>query len=160
MTWTSEKQAARYARLKAEGRCVCCGGGMLPEWAGVRCPTCTENQAEQRSTEEAKERRRPRASAYQRSWYAENRERAAAYQRARRLEKKIRGQCIRCSQPAADDSVYCAPHHEREKTRVRGQARRRRERLRAERIRGDALTSGTVADAGHERPPTRARRAA
>jgi len=99
---------------------------MLPEWHGVRCPSCVERQAESRSSEAAKERRRPLAAKYQRDRYAANREQEAKNQRARRLAKKLRGECIRCSQPASDVSIYCPAHYASEKVRVRDQQRRRR----------------------------------
>ena len=129
----AERQRARYHRFKSEGRCVQCGGLMLPEWAGrVHCPQCAEAKAARAQTPEQLARRRELSRGRMRRQYQADPVRAAAQQRERRNEKKMRGECIRCPQAALEDSNHCAHHRETERTRVREQARRRRAKQRAE----------------------------
>lgn len=158
MTWTAEKQAARYARLKDEGRCVGCGGVLLPEWGELaHCPTCLEREAAQRVERERNEtagaraeRLKTRAAAARRR-YAADPEGFRQYIREQRQQKKEAGICLKCPAPAADDSLHCVRHRETERKRQREAARARRERMRAA-----AQPTSTVEDAGDLRPARRA----
>lgn len=131
--WTPAQQRARYARLRSENRCVTCAGGMLPEWTGVHCPSCREKRSTYAESDAARAKRYERARTVLKAKYQEDPVKAAARQRAKRHEKKLRGECTRCVQPALDDSNFCASHLVTERARVRDCARRRRERQRQER---------------------------
>lgn len=133
MSIEADRQRARYARLKAAGRCVQCSGLLLPEWVGrVHCPACAEAKANRAQTDEQRARRRELSRGRMRRKYQADPVKAARLQRERREAKKQRGECIRCPHAALDDSNYCATHLETERARVRDQARRRRERRRME----------------------------
>lgn len=128
--WTASKQRGKYQRMKAEGRCVVCTGTLLPEWTGVMCPECAERHAiaqrERGWTDEQRQRRNERQRArYVRLNYVSR-------QRELRHAKKARGECIRCTDKAAEDSNYCERHRESERVRIRNQARRRRAAQRAQ----------------------------
>jgi hypothetical protein len=46
-------------------------------------------------------------------------------------ERKLSGSCVRCGQPAADDSVFCERHHQRAKRYARKAVRELRQTRRA-----------------------------
>lgn len=127
--WTADQQRARREKLKADGRCVRCGGGMLPEWAGyVHCPECREKRAaatrKYNHTERGRERDRrwKERKRQDPEWRRKDWDRTIAY----KLYKKLNGLCRDCSDPSLDDSLYCLPCRDRARKRTRDWMRRYR----------------------------------
>jgi hypothetical protein len=114
---------ARYHRLKAARRCVNCTAGLQDD-DGVMCVECVE------AAKESVRRRWLKVRSYkkfaQRRWRAANAERARARRKAIWLEKKIAGICVRCKQPALEDSIECAAHRERSREYGRNSYRLRK----------------------------------
>lgn len=106
---TAEAQKAKYWARKLAERCVACGCELLPEWDGVMCPTCAEKQVDKSNRYARTERGRANRIKTQRAYTERNR--AAINRRAedRRLDKKVAGECARCSRPATDGDC-CAEH--------------------------------------------------
>jgi hypothetical protein len=116
----------RYARLRAEKKCVQCAGLLLPEWGTPsRCPECRENRkpSVHKYLKSKKGRRMTRR--YRRK--PEVREARKATLRATRLEKKLSGECLDCVQPCLEESPYCQKHLDVHRAANRDYSRRRRE---------------------------------
>lgn len=125
--WTAEKARARYARRRAARECVRCGGGMLPEWGErAACPSCVDQMRDYRESAAAIRARRARNRKRAAAEYAADPDAARAEVRARYTAKKLRGECIRCPEPIAEDSLYCGTHKEAENQKNRDRARDRR----------------------------------
>lgn len=129
-SWTPEKQRAKYARLRAEGRCVQCAGKMLPEWgAKVHCPVCAEarNESSRRYNKTKQGRSRDK------EWHRRARsseaylDRERARQRGYKLAKKLAGICRDCPAPSLPDNIRCEEC--RDIARARGREYMRCQRL-------------------------------
>lgn len=127
MTWSAVKEREKYARRRAEGRCVRCGGLMLPEWGtACLCPGCADRRREYDSRPEVQAKERERSRLRAAALYAQDPEAFRRERRNRYEAKKLAGICIRCPSPCAEDSIYCAPHRETENAKNREAQRRRR----------------------------------
>ena len=103
---------ARREQMKADGRCIDCTGRMLPEWPGAICPSCREGRAE--SARKYAASHRDQRNQMSRRLYAANRGDRRAYRKARYWRLKAAGLCVWCTRPAAEASVYCGEHQERQ----------------------------------------------
>lgn len=116
-----------YQARKAARVCVDCKSDLaaLEGHKGVRCPECAavSAAAKRRYNRSAK----GRAAAKRCRSREAAKARMAERQRRRRLERKMRGQCLYCSEPAGDESVFCALHQEQSNDRCRDYSRRKQE---------------------------------
>ena len=98
---------ALYQQRKANRQCVRCG---VPFTVGTVCEWCKvkvkRSNKRYRKSKNGKDNKRSNHKKYQSS--AKGRERLRQY----REDKKIRGECIDCSEPALDDSNYCLKHRD------------------------------------------------
>lgn len=105
------KAKVRYYRLKDARQCVCCASPLEPD-DGVKCVICAEQSlsAALRRADRNREEFNARKREGMRANYHANIEHRRAQLRARRLDKKLRGECYDCTDPAAEDNIRC-PHH-------------------------------------------------
>lgn len=133
-------QRARYARLKAERRCVDCTAGLQDD-DGVQCVECRDKRNDaharngKRYLETAREGLRRR--------YAKDPVAAAARMREYKLRRKLAGLCAQCVLPALPDSNLCELH--REASRLHSRNWRRKQR-------GKPIDISPVPKSGRVRP--------
>ena len=85
----AQKSETRYARLRAQGKCVRCGRAAADH--GARCEACAAKAAER-----------------QRQYDREHPRKLAAYLRARYARLRAQGSCVGCGRAVASHGIYCA----------------------------------------------------
>lgn len=91
--------------------CTRCTGQLLPEWGDFKlCPTCREEEAERGRKVRATKKGREHHNAIQRDIYRRHKTKKLARRAEIRLDHKLSQVCIYCTEPATDDSDYCARH--------------------------------------------------
>lgn len=116
-----EYMRARYADRKARRVCVDCEA---PTDGRIRCVDCGARQSERNTRYD---RAHPEiVAARMRRVYWKDPEKSRARARQLRLEKKLRGECLKCPAPVADGSNHCAKHTASECLRQRDYNARKR----------------------------------
>lgn len=114
------REAQRRASGKAEGRCTKCRAGLPDNWPRLLCPECTERQRAYNKAYAETERGRLAHQRSGQSFRERHAQERATYMRKLWQQRKLAGQCPRCSRPAMDGSNFCEWHqaYMREKQRV------------------------------------------
>ena len=119
------RRVLRAVRI-VKARCTECGARLFPG-DGRLCSECRRGSRLAAASWRAANPAIARQQLV--NYRAKNRERVNAYERTYYEERKLAGICVKCTDRALDDSLFCEKHREMERAKARRYQARRRARL-------------------------------